>query len=155
MPYSDSEISSLNQKFDVVAHTLIKSAAVLMLCALFTGLYLSLIAMKIVSADFSMALASHLNALLGAFWILSVSYSLRFCHLDTTKLNLMSRSIIIANYGNWGLTLLKSHLHVAGIEFTQDMSNNVILVLLSLLVVLPAFIGTILWIRGLFAFKVL
>jgi (hydroxyamino)benzene mutase len=154
MPHSHSQISSLNQQLDLVAHTLIKSAAVLILCALFTGLYLSLIAMKVVTADLSMALASHLNALLGAFWILSVSYSLRFCHLDTAKLNLMSRSVIIANYGNWGITLLKSHLHVAGIKLTQDMSNNIILILLSLFVVLPAFVGTVIWVRGLFAFKV-
>ena len=141
---------SQSEVYSVIQHTMLKSASILILCALLTGLYMSLVAMKISPADFSTVLSSHLNALLGSFWIVSVAYSLKFCQLSAQKLSLLSRTIIVANFSNWFITLIKAHLHVQGIQLTQQTSNNIILVLLSLFVVIPALIASIIWIQGLF-----
>ena len=132
-----------------LTHSMLKATATLILCGLLTGLYISLVAMKVVTADLSVVLSSHLNALLGAFWIAIVAYSLKFCHLSDAKRTWMIRSIVLANFANWFITLIKAHLHVAGIELTQDMTNNFIMIALTLFVVLPALVGSILWIQGL------
>jgi len=134
-----------------IEHLLIKSAALLLLLALLTGFYISAAAMKLVDANVSMALSAHLNALLGSFWILGVAYSLKYCHLNHQQLARMSYLIIIANYSNWFITAVKAYLNVSAISWIAGQwSNNLVLVGLTLLVVLPSLIGALLWVSALF-----
>ena len=150
--HSDQCLDTITDSDKVaIERLLIKSAALLLLFGLLTGFYLSAIAMKLVSADFGMALAAHLNALLGSFWILGVSYSLRHCHLSPVLLKRMSVLIIIANYANWIFTAIKAYLNVSAISWVEGhLSNNLILVSLTLFVVIPALTGTLLWVFALF-----
>ena len=130
---------------------LIKSAALLLLLALLTGFYISAAAMKLIDADMNMALASHLNGLLGAFWLLGLAYSLRYCHGSEQQLSRVAALIIIANYSNWLITAIKAYVQVSAIAWIEGQwPNNLILVSLTLLVVFPALGGSIGWVLALF-----
>ena len=141
------EISSVDLKEK--QHQLAKSASILIALGLGTGLYMSLVAMKVIEAEFPTVLSSHLNALLGAFWLLAVGWSLPFCRLSLPQLTRMVQMIIVANYANWLITLIKAHLHVAGIQMTSNWTNNLVLIALTICVVIPALWGCYLWILGL------
>ena len=72
----DTTLSSQDVK--VLQRSCAQTASLLMALALLTGLYMSLVAMKVVDAQFHTVLSAHLNALLGCFWLLGVGWSLQF-----------------------------------------------------------------------------
>ena len=146
---SSNEISSNPLSRKDIQLQLVKNAALLIAFALLTGLYMSLVAMKIIDAEFQTVLSAHLNALLGSFWLLGVGWSLSFCQAPLEQLKQMSRLMILANWSNWFFTLIKAHLHVAGIQMTADWINNSILIALTLFVVLPALYACWIWIKSL------
>ena len=151
MSHSSTQVVSLldSPSLKELQHQLVKKAALLLVLGLLTGLYISLVAMKIVHADFNTVLSAHLNALLGSFWLLGVGWSLSFCRASYVQLKQMSRLMILANFSNWFFTLIKAHLHVAGIQMTSDWVNNSILIALTLFVVLPALYACWIWIKSL------
>ena len=106
--------------------------------------------MKVIDADFQTVLSAHLNALLGCFWLLGVGWSLQFFYGIFSRTQRMIRFMVLANYANWFLTLIKAHFHVAGIQLDSNRVNNLVLGALTLFVVLPALLSTWMWIQGLY-----
>ncbi|MES1173150.1 MAG: hypothetical protein ABUL62_02385 [Myxococcales bacterium] len=95
-----------------------------------------------------LALAAHLNALLGSFWLLAFAFTLpMLSYGDRAKVRLAWLQLV-PNYANWFVTLIASFLGVRGLEFTGDPANDVIAAALLALVVAPALIGTIAWAWG-------
>jgi hypothetical protein len=97
-----------------------------------------------------LALASHLNALLGCFWILAVAFTIEHTTLGDPGKRWLARLVTLVNYANWSITLLASILDVRGLELVSgDGRNNLVAVLLLAGVVLPGLAAAGLWAFGL------
>ena len=125
----------------------VRRAAVLL--GLLTGIYISLAMTGAVEANTSMVVASHLNALMGGFWLLGVGWSLQWCSLDQKKATWMARLLILCNYANWLVTAIKALFDVHGVELNGQSANDIIYVVLVLTVVFPAIAGCSIWVFGL------
>ena len=66
---------------------------------------------------------------------------------------LLKICIVLATYANWAVTLIKSLLKVHGIDYLGEPRNDVIFAALTLLVVIPTFAASFLWIRSLWPAK--
>jgi (hydroxyamino)benzene mutase len=132
-----------------ISITLAKSASILIMLGLFTGLYISMAMTGAVEANPSMVVSSHLNALLGGFWLLGVGWSLRWCSLDPKKANWMMWLLIVSNYANWLVTAIKALFNVHAVEFNGQSANDVLHLMLVLTVVIPSIVGCALWVWGL------
>ena len=110
---------------------LIKSASLLIFVGLITGFLIAAAMTKQIHADGAMMLAAHLNALLGGFWLLGVGWTLPWCAQSPKQRLIMSWLLIISNYGNWLITLIKSFLKVHGVELTtllpEELECSVVL----------------------------
>ena len=126
-----------------------RHAAVLMLLGLLTGAFAGLSMTGKIDADGHAALASHLNALLGTFWVLGVAWSVPFFRYGERGARRLAFIVIGAQYGNWFVTLVKSVWHVSGLDFSSDVKNNTVFVALLLAVVLPSLAASVLWIDAL------
>lgn len=96
-----------------------------------------------------MALAAHLNALLGGLWIAAIAVSLPHVALSASRLRQMCALVVGANWANWFLTLVGSVLGVNGLEYTGKPANDGLALALQVAVVLPALVGGIAWTYGL------
>lgn len=128
------------------ARLLGRSAAMLIVIALLTGFLVAAAMTGKVDADVHAMLASHLNALLGAFWMLGVAWSLPLLRLDARGMTRLAWLTIVPNYANWLVTAVKAFLKVAGVEASADGRNNLVFGLLTALVVLPSLAGAVLWV---------
>src|SRR3954454_14181934 len=93
-----------------------RNAAVLLLIGLVTGGYVSAAMTGKINADPHMALAAHLNCLLGAFWLLGLGWTLpmlRFGDRGQARLVWLTTG---ANVANWAVTAVKSVWKVSGVE---------------------------------------
>ena len=99
-------------------------------------------------AKFGRLIASHLNALLGAFWMLGLAWSLPRLKLGDGQLGLMCGACILSGWANWSVTLVKAFVGVAGIEWGDGGANGVVWIVLVSSVVLPTFVGAGLWVFG-------
>ncbi|MBM4360251.1 MAG: hypothetical protein FJ096_19260 [Deltaproteobacteria bacterium] len=131
-----------------LARRLGAASAGLILLGLLTGFLVAAAMTGKVGAEPHAMLASHLNALMGAFWLLGIGWSLPLLALPEGQLAWLVRLAVVANYANWFLTCIKSFLRVAGLEATGHPANDGIFVLLTGLVVLPALGAAGLWLRG-------
>lgn len=95
-----------------------------------------------------LALATHLNALLGGFWLLTVAYSKPFLNYGAKQFQWLGRLSIVPAWANWGITFVASILGVNGLGYTGDRANDSIAVLLQLFVVLPTLVASLYWLRG-------
>ncbi len=138
----------LQQVYPPLAFGLGKAAAVLVFLGLLTGVVVSAAATGMITADVNTLLASHLNALLGAFFILGVAWSLPLLRYGEVGKRRLAWVVVGSNYANWGVTLIKAFLGVAGITFNGQPANDAIFVVLSLTVVFPLFVAGAAWIRG-------
>ncbi len=127
-----------------------RGAAVLILIAFLTGIFVASAMTGKVSADAHAALASHLNALLGGILILGVGWSMPFVHFGAAGKKRIALLFIVSNFANWIITAVKAFLHVSGVDHTGDAANDGIFIALTLFVVLPSFAATVGWIVGLF-----
>ena len=93
-------------------------------------------------------LASHLNAILGTFWLFCLAQSWQWIDLSERSKVILYRSTLIAAWANWLITLIKSVLKVQGIDWVGEAYNDLIFMILTLTVVLPTFCSSILWILG-------
>jgi hydroxylaminobenzene mutase len=123
-----------------------QAGAVLILLGLFTGFYVAAAMTGQVPANGHMALSSHLNALLGAFWIFAVAWSVPLLGFGEVGLRRLAWGVVIANYANWGITAVKAWLNVAGIDFVGKTANDVVFIALSVFVVVPALATGIAWV---------
>ena len=95
-----------------------------------------------------MALAAHLNGLLGGLWLLAVAWSFEFLHYGQKGLRRLALGVVIPAYANWLVTLIASFIGVNGLDYTGQLSNDVIAFLLQALVVLPTLIASAFWAWG-------
>ena len=103
---------------------------------------------KVVVGMPRMALAAHLNALLGGLWLLAVAWSFEFLHYGARGLRRLAFGVGVPAYANWFVTLIASFLGVNGLDYTGQRSNDVIAFLLQTLVVLPTLIASGFWAWG-------
>ncbi len=95
-----------------------------------------------------LALAAHLNGLLGGLWLIAVASTLDFLRYGEQGLRRLTWLVAIAAWGNWLITLIASVLGVRGLEYTGDPANNTIAALLQAFVVLPSLVGAGVWALG-------
>jgi len=103
---------------------------------------------KVVVGMPRMALAAHLNGLLGGLWLLAVAWSFEFLHYGQKGLRRLALGVGIPAYANWLVTLIASFIGVNGLDYTGQLSNDVIAFLLQALVVLPTLIASAFWVWG-------
>ncbi len=132
------------------ARRLTGAGALLMLLGLLTGFFIAAAMTGRVNADVHSVVASHLNALLGALWLIAVAWSVPMLALSDGQLRVLGVTLMGANYANWAVTAVKSLLKVSGVDLTSDPSNNAIFGLLSAFVVVPSLTAGTLWVLGLF-----
>jgi hydroxylaminobenzene mutase len=125
------------------------SGALLFSIGLFTGIWTAAaLTGKVVVAIPHLALATHLNALLGGMWLILVSYTIEFLSYDLAQLKKLFWLSVIPAWANWFVTLMASFIGVNGLAFSENRNNNIIAVGLQTLVVLPSLIASIYWVRG-------
>jgi hydroxylaminobenzene mutase len=137
--------------------TLMFRAALLFALGMVTGLWVAVVLTHGQAAGITLppvkyerlALAAHLNALMGTFWLLGLASTIEHTSFtDAAKARLALLSSIAA-YGNWGVTLLASFLDVRGLDFGGDLRNKLVAGLLQALVVIPTLLSSGLWAYGL------
>src|SRR5262245_9916822 len=96
-----------------------------------------------------LALAAHLNALLGGLWLIAVASTLDMLRFGATGRVRLAWLVTVPAWANWLITLVASVLGVTGLEYTRDAANNTIAALLQSLVVLPSLVGAGAWAWGL------
>jgi hydroxylaminobenzene mutase len=139
--------------YDDTQTLLARAGAILILLGLLTGGYVSSAMTGGLPADAGAALASHLNAILGGFWIFVVAWSVPRLGYGPTGVRRLAWLVIVPNFANWLITAIKAWLKVKGIAATGDLKNDAILVLLIALVVIPSLAAAGAWVWGLFRSK--
>jgi len=124
------------------------AAAWLMLVGLLTGGYVSFSMTGKLPADPQMALAAHLNALMGCFFLLGVAWTLPMLRYGAVGQQRLAWAVILANYANWAVTCVKAWLRVAGVDFIGQPVNDAVFGVLTLTVVLPALGAATAWVYG-------
>lgn len=94
-------------------------------------------------------LASHLNALMGCFWLAALGWSLPMMSPERTRFSLLCQLTVLAATANWAITLLKAFMGVHGVAYTGESGNDGIFIALTLTVVLPTLISSFLWMQSL------
>lgn len=126
----------------------IKSGVLLLFLGFLTGIYVSSAMTLKIDVDSGMALASHLNAIMGAFVIFGLALSLPYLRYGVGGLKKLALVIIISNYANWFVTAIKAWYKVHAIDFIGNPANDVIFIFLTLLVVIPSLVGGFMWLIG-------
>ncbi|MBI3725995.1 hypothetical protein HY251_18865 [bacterium] len=96
-----------------------------------------------------LALAAHLNGLLGCFWILGVAWTIEHTRFGESGKTWLARLVTLSNYANWSVTVVASILDRDGLSFAGDARNTFVAALLMGLVVLPSIATSALWAYGL------
>jgi hydroxylaminobenzene mutase len=125
-----------------------RAAAILIVISLLTGFLLAGAMTGKVPADAGAVLAAHLNAMLGAFWILGLAWSLPLLRFGPLGSKRLAWATVIANYANWVITTLKAFWRVKGVDLAGESHNDAIFGLLTLFVVLPSLAAAIAWAYG-------
>ncbi|WP_239470102.1 hypothetical protein [Archangium violaceum] len=130
------------------ARLMAHAAAWLILLGLLTGGYVAAAMTGKVPADPQAALASHLNALLGAFLLLGVAWTLPMLRYGPRGQHRLAWAFIVANFANWSVTAVKAWLRVAGVDAIGEPVNDAVFGVLTLFVVLPALGAAAAWVYG-------
>ena len=118
-----------------------------------TGLFVAAAMTGKVSADPHAALASHLNALLGCFWMVAIAYSMPMLRYGEVGMKRLVWIATIPNFSNWIVTALKAFLKVPGLDYVGEGKNDLIFGLLTAFVVIPTFLTAGAWVYGFFGKK--
>lgn len=139
----------INQDTNQYTSIIAKSAAILFLLGLLTGIYVTVVATGQLDGDLGASLAAHLNGIIGALIILSLFLivpTVKYGHKYKRNMILL---FILSNYANWLITTIKSFLRVDGIELIEkSLANNLVHIALVLLVVIPSLVGAGMWVFG-------
>lgn len=95
-----------------------------------------------------LALAAHLNGLLGGLWLLAVAFTVPMLAYSERQARRLYCLVAVPAWGNWFITLVASWFGVNGLQYNLDMANNAIAFLLQTVVVLPSLVGSAYWLRG-------
>jgi len=126
------------------------AGALLLVIAFATGGLLAAAMTGKVNADAHEVSAAHLNAIFGCLWLVALAATLPLLAYGERGQRRLVWATAIAAYGNWLITVVKSFLHVAGVDLTGDRANDAVFAALNAVVVLPAFAAAIAWAYGLF-----
>ncbi len=130
--------------------TLVRAGAILLLLGLLTGLLVAPAMTGLLPLEPRSLLAAHLNALMGAFLLWGLAFSLPMLRYGPAGKARLAWAFLAAVYGNWLITAVKSRLHVSGLGWTGEPVNDAVLVALAAVVVLPSLGGAAAWVLGLF-----
>lgn len=129
--------------------SLAKAGAWLFFIGLITGLWSAAALTGQVEIDIPrLALAAHLNALLGGLWCIAVAWTFDFLHYEQKGLRRLAWLTAGPAWANWALTVVASILGVRGLDYSNPLENQVVAGLLQAFVVLPALIGAGTWAFG-------
>jgi hydroxylaminobenzene mutase len=124
-------------------------AALLFGLGMVTGLWAGLaLTGKVKVAIPHLALAAHLNGILGGLWLFALAFTLPFLSYGGVGMRRLVLLTFVPTYGNWAVTLLASFLGVRGLEFTGDHANDVVAALLLAVVVAPTLAACGAWVWG-------
>jgi hydroxylaminobenzene mutase len=128
---------------------LARAGATLFAVGLATGLFSALaLTGQVKVGEPHLALAAHVNALLGGLWLLGLGFTLEYLHYRERGLRALAWLTLLPAWGNWLVTLVASFVGRRGIELNHDARNNVIALLLQVIVVLPGLAAAIMWAWG-------
>jgi hydroxylaminobenzene mutase len=151
---SSSSPSSSTPSPSAVTYTplqrrLAKSAAALFAIGMLTGFWSGAALAEVVKVPIPrLALAAHLNCIMGCFWLMAVAFTLPMLGYSDKGKERLAKLTLVPAYGNWAITLLASFLGVRGINFTGHRANDFIAVLLFAFVVGPAVAQSFAWVYG-------
>jgi hydroxylaminobenzene mutase len=135
---------------DTLRRRLAWAGAWLFAVGMVTGLWAAVVLTgKVVVPVPRLALAAHLNALLGGLWLVAVASTLDLLRYGAAGRARLAWVVTVPAWANWLITLVASVLGVTGLEYTRDAANNAIAGLLHSLVVLPSLVGAGAWAWGL------
>jgi (hydroxyamino)benzene mutase len=134
---------------ETATRLLVVAAAWLMLVGLLTGGYIAAAMTGSVDADPDIAVAAHLNAILGGLWMIAVAWTLQFVRYGAAGQRRLAWLLVVANWTNWLVTAVKAALRVHGIAAGPPAANDVVFATLTVLVVLPSLAAAVAWIAGL------
>ena len=95
-----------------------------------------------------LALAAHLNGILGGLWLIAVAWTVPLLRYGDRGLGRFAALVAVAAWANWLITLAASVLGVRGLEYTGNGANDAVALLLQVFVVLPSLIGAVAWAWG-------
>lgn len=147
-PESASTSSTPAAATNPVARLLGAGGALLILLGLLTGGYVAAAQTGKLPVDPHAALASHLNALLGAFFAFAVAWSLPLLRYGPVGQRRLAWAVLVSNYANWIVTAVKAALHVSGVDYTGQGANDAIFGVLTATVVLPSLVAAFFWVLG-------
>ena len=125
------------------------AGALLFFIGMITGIWAAAaITQKFGVGDGKLALAAHLNALLGGLWMLAVAWSFEFLRYKAKGLRRLALAVAVPAYANWLVTLVASFYGVNGLDYTGQRANDVIAALLQTSVVVPTLIASGFWAWG-------
>ncbi|HEY1959690.1 MAG TPA: hypothetical protein VGH28_28970 [Polyangiaceae bacterium] len=130
------------------ATLLARASAWLVVVGLLTGAPVAWAMVGKIHADAHAMLASHLNALLGAFLMLGVAWTLPMLRYGSTGKRRLAWALIVATWGNWIITAAKAFLFVSGVDKTGEPKNDAIFGALMVIVILPSLGAAIAWAVG-------
>ena len=131
-----------------LAHRLGQAAALLFLLGLLTGGGIAMVMTGALDADVRAMVASHLNALLGAFWIAAVAWSLPLLRYGELGQRRLALATVLPAYANWLVTAVKAVLRVHGVSLGGSAANSAVFVALNVAVVLPSLAAAAGWALG-------
>jgi (hydroxyamino)benzene mutase len=135
---------------DPLVRTLARAGAGLVLLGLLTGIVAGgALSGKFAALDGKIVLATHVATLMGAFMVFALAWTQPMLHLGEKGRARLAWAVIVANYANWLVSMVKSTMGVHGIDLTQDARNNAVFGALTLLVVAPALVGAAVWVWSL------
>src|ERR1700687_5249998 len=95
-----------------------------------------------------LALAAHLNGLLGGLWLIAVAWTFQVLRYGERGLQRLPLGVAAPAWSNLVVTLCASFLGVNGLAYPGQGGNDVIAVLLQTLVVLPTLVASAFWVYG-------
>jgi hydroxylaminobenzene mutase len=134
---------------DPLRRRLAVSGAWLFALGMVTGVWVAVVFTERVAVALPrLALAAHLNALLGGLWLVLVGNTLDMLSYGEVGRRRLAWAVTVPAWANWLVTLAASVLGVTGLQYSRDAANNTIAVLLDVLVVLPSLVGAFAWAWG-------
>src|SRR5690242_5606920 len=109
---------------DDAARVLARGAAWLVVLGLATGGLVAAAMTGKADADAHAMLASHLNALMGAFLMLGVAWTMPMLRYGSIGRRRIAWALVVANFANWAITLVKAFLLVSGVDYTGHGRND-------------------------------
>ncbi|HVQ25628.1 MAG TPA: hypothetical protein VMV01_10635, partial [Planctomycetota bacterium] len=86
---------------------LARHGAMLFFIGIVTGLWsAAVLTGKVQVAKPRLALAAHLNGVIGGLWLIGVAWTMEFLRYDEKKLNQLALLMMVPAWANWAVTLI-------------------------------------------------